>query len=138
VRGQRIGHRARHRTERGLVQHDLRTAAGLRASGGIGDVALHKTMACPRRFADTGAHVIEIALVAGGEVVEAGHLLAAAQQMFEQVRADEAGAAGDEPATRHRTKPLVQCHRQAVFADRRCAIHDQSRHTCTPRSVSAF
>ena len=44
--------------------------------------------------------LVEVVLVAGGEVVEADDALAQLEQSLEQVRADEAGHAGDQPGTR--------------------------------------
>ena len=46
--------------------------------------------------------------MAGGEVVEAHDVLAEVEQRLDQVRADEAGAAGDEPAQRLRAQPLAR------------------------------
>ena len=42
-------------------------------------------------------HLVEVALVAGGEVVQADDRLVELQQGLEQVAADEAGDAGDQP-----------------------------------------
>ena len=39
---------------------------------------------------------VEVLALAGGEVVEDGHLVAALDERVDEVRADEAGAAGDE------------------------------------------
>ena len=45
-----------------------------------------------------------VLLAAGVEVVEAEHLVALPEQVFAQVRAQKAGAAGDQSA--HRTPPV--------------------------------
>ena len=42
-------------------------------------------------------HFVEIARRAGGEIVEPDDTLIEREQRFEQVRADEAGHAGDQP-----------------------------------------
>ena len=57
--------------------------------------------------ADRRAHLVEVAPVPGREVVEADHVLAEPQQRLEQMRADEAGAARDEPAPGLRAQPLA-------------------------------
>ncbi len=45
-------------------------------------------------------HIIEVMPMPGGVVVQAHHGLAQAEQVLEQVAADEAGHAGDEPGAR--------------------------------------
>jgi hypothetical protein len=49
----------------------------------------------PLRWGDQGLDFVEVALVAGGEVVQADHALVEFEQGFQQVAADEAGYAGD-------------------------------------------
>ncbi len=49
---------------------------------------------------DAGLNLVEILLVAGGKVVETDHVLVELQQGFDQIAADEAGAAGDQPGFR--------------------------------------
>ena len=49
-----------------------------------------KASRCQASVADRAAHVVEIAPVAGREVVEADHVLAEREQRLDQVRADEA------------------------------------------------
>ena len=46
----------------------------------------------PRVGADRAAHLVEVAPVAGREVVEADDVLVEREQRLDQVRADEAGA----------------------------------------------
>jgi hypothetical protein len=57
-------------------------------------------------FDDLHVDGLEVAPVAGGEVVEHPHLVAALEQRADEVRADEAGTAGDEDA-RHYDAPLL-------------------------------
>lgn len=45
---------------------------------------------------DQGLDLVQVALVAGGEVVQAGHVVVLSELGFDQVGADEAGCAGDE------------------------------------------
>ena len=61
------------------VRHRLRLA----------DVDLRERRAVRER-------VLEVLPLAGGEVVDDGHLVAALEQRVDEVRSDETGAAGDE------------------------------------------
>ena len=109
------------------MQHQLGFFARSRADLRIGDVAFDEAMSRPVLLADRTTHVVEIALVASREVVETRHRLASAQQRLEQVRADEAGRARDEPAAR-------------AFGERAQQLVDRaahSRHTLTPRVRNA-
>src|SRR5690606_7044439 len=66
----------------------------------VADVAFMKGEARPLLGADEFAHLVQVLLVAGGEVVQADHALVELEQGFEQVGADEAGDAGDQPGFR--------------------------------------
>ena len=72
------------------MQHVVRTLAGLLA-------------------------VFQIALVAGGEVVQADYALVEFKKVFEEVGADEAGRAGNEPSFRcikkRITKSAINSHK---------------------------
>ena len=70
--------------------------------------------------------------MAGGEVVEADHRLVELEQRLHQVRADEAGAAGHEPAQRLRRQSLAHVVDRASSRRR-----PQSRQTVTPLPVSS-
>ena len=88
---ERVGDRARHRAHRRLVEHQ-------RDPGTARSTAL--------RVAQVAAHDLEAAVAAreargsprlpGREVVEDPHAVAVGEQTLDEVRADEAGAAGDE------------------------------------------
>ena len=69
--------------------------------------------------ADRGAHLVEIAPVAGGEIVEADDRLVELEQRLDQVRADEAGAAGHEPAQRLRRQLAARTSSSAVIGSAR-------------------
>ena len=56
-----------------------------------------KAEARPLRGRDQALHFVQVALVAGGEVVQPHDFLVQLEQGFEQVAADEAGNAGDQP-----------------------------------------
>ena len=88
---------ARHAAERGLVQHVVDALAGALAVGQAADVALDEAEARPLRRRNEALHFIQVALVAGGEVVQPHDFLVQLEQGFEQVAADEAGDAGDQP-----------------------------------------
>lgn len=63
----------------------------------LANVALDELKVGPLLRGDQALHFVQVALVAGGEVVEADHALVKLEQGFEQVAADEAGHTGDEP-----------------------------------------
>ena len=110
---------ARHRSEGGLVQHMGHAAQRLRTGLRIADVAVDELEARPGRLADRRTDVLEVAPRAGREIVEADDLLAVPQQCLDQVRADEAGRTGDQPA--RRGQPAQQFGRRGAQV--------QSRHT---------
>jgi len=61
--------------------------------GEIGDAPFDEVEAGPGGFANVGAHLVEVAAMAGGEVVESVDTLTQPEQGLEQVAADEAGHA---------------------------------------------
>ena len=85
---ERVLHRARHRAERAEVEDDLGAANGV----------VHALVAAQLALDDLDVEAGEVRAVAGREVVEHAHLVAALEQRPDEVRADEAGAAGDEHA----------------------------------------
>ena len=93
ARRERILHRARHRAERAEVVDGLRPAHGV----------VHTLVAAQLALDDLDVEAVEVRAVAGGEVVEHAHLVAALEQRADEVRADEAGAAGDEDARHQAT-----------------------------------
>ena len=52
----------------------------------------------------------------GGEVVEDDHLATARQQFLDDVGADVAGAAGDQPAAHAKTSPVIRSYASTYFA----------------------
>src|SRR5213078_3081351 len=73
--------------------------AGLARHRGVAQVALDEAELQPLVGVDR-EHVLEVALVAGQEVVDADHALAEVEQALEQRRADEPGDPGHQPAPR--------------------------------------
>jgi len=63
----------------------------------VADVALDEVEARPLFCGDQRLHFIEVALVAGGEIVQADDALIQLEQGFQQVAADEASHTGDKP-----------------------------------------
>ena len=57
-------------------------------------------------LADLGADVLQVLALAGGEVVQAHHLLLELEQVLGEVRADEAGGARHEPGA---AAALMRC-----------------------------
>ena len=79
--------RARHRRNRRLVQHVVDARDGASRDVEVGEVALEELDA---------RDVREVAALAGDQAVDDADALAAADELFREVGADEAGAAGDE------------------------------------------
>ena len=57
---------------------------------------VHALVAAQLALDDLDVEPLEVRAAAGGEVVEHAHVVAALEQRAHEVRADEAGAAGDE------------------------------------------
>jgi hypothetical protein len=66
------------------------------ARGGV-----HALVRAQLALDDLDVQPLEIAPVAGGEIVEHTDVVAALDERVDEVRADEAGAAGDESLHRH-------------------------------------
>ena len=75
----------------GPVQHEVDRAVDVDV---VGDVVLDELEVAVAQVRDVGE-------VAGQQVVDADDRVAAVEQRFRQVRADEAGGAGDDDAFRH-------------------------------------
>eukprot|EP01022_Parablepharisma_sp_SALTPOND_P004211 TRINITY_DN118_c1_g1_i1.p1 TRINITY_DN118_c1_g1~~TRINITY_DN118_c1_g1_i1.p1 ORF type:complete len:1598 (-),score=548.50 TRINITY_DN118_c1_g1_i1:18136-22929(-) len=137
VGAQRILDGARHRTQRRLVQHVVRTGAGTRAVIVVADVTFDEAEVGPGRLADLGPDFVQVGLAAGAEVVQAGHLLAQQEQPGQQVGADEAGHAGDEPALGFlrevRANRVVSSHGGAFLA--RCRSQAPDAVACCAEGV---
>ena len=82
------------------MQHMVDALAGFVAGGEVADVALDEAERRPTLFAHEVAHHVEVALVAGEEIVEAHHALSLPEQGLQQVGADEPGYARDKPCAR--------------------------------------
>ena len=63
----------------------------------VADVSFYEGELGPLFSGDFALDFVQVVLVAGGEVVQADDGLVEAQQGFQQVGADKAGHAGDEP-----------------------------------------
>ncbi len=70
---------------------------GTLAVGQLADVTFNEAEVGPLVWGDQGLHFIQVALVAGGKVVEAHHALVELEQGLQQVAANETRRAGDEP-----------------------------------------
>ena len=96
-----------------LMQREIDALGRAPACVGLADVAFDETKARPLRRTDERADFVEVAPMPGGEIVEADDALIELEKRLKQVRADEAGDAGDEPGLwrggKARAKPLVGC-----------------------------
>ena len=93
ARRQRILHRARHRRQRALVEDELD------AANRVVDALVAAQL--PLDDLDVVLQPGEVRAVAGGEVVEHANGVAALEERANEVRADEAGSAGDEDDATH-------------------------------------
>lgn len=81
---------------------------GFLASLQVANIAFDKVEALPLFGGDEGFNFVEITLVTGGKVVQPNYTLAEFKQGLQQVGADKAGYAGDEPGFRGSGKFLQQ------------------------------
>ena len=63
----------------------------------VAQIAFDETEPRPGIRTDASAYLVQIAPMSGGEIVDSDHALPAAQQRLDQMGADEAGRARDEP-----------------------------------------
>ena len=85
------------------MQDNIHTLACAMARVGIDNIALPEFMPPPLFFADRKAQLLKVLTITGLEVVQAHDILSQAQQRLDQMGADEACAAGHQPA--HRLGP---------------------------------
>src|SRR5581483_3549268 len=96
ARGERVLDGARHGAERAEVVDDLDAAHRV----------VDALVAAQLALDDLYVEPLEVRAVAGREVVEHAHLVAALEQGAHEVRAEEAGPAGDEHPLRHQGRIL--------------------------------
>jgi hypothetical protein len=75
----RVFHRTRHRTQCGLVEHELDVPRRLGAGATVANVSLDESKAREGFVADARGDVVEIFLITGREVVQAHYLLVQAK-----------------------------------------------------------
>jgi hypothetical protein len=66
--------------------------------GKLADVALDEAEVGPLVWGDQALDFVQVALMAGGEVIDAYHALVQLEQGFQQIAADEASHAGNQPS----------------------------------------
>src|SRR3954465_11110291 len=88
--GDGMAQRPRHRRKRRLMQHEIGAATRTRAHRGVRDGAFNKI--------DSLQEAIEVLALARREIVDDYDLLAFPNEMFHEMRANEARAAGHEIA----------------------------------------
>jgi len=86
---------ARHGAQGGLVKDVICPLYGFAAVAKVADVAFDEAEATPLLFSDQGLDLVQVVLVAGGEVVQAHYCLVQFKQGFQQVGAYETGDSGD-------------------------------------------
>lgn len=102
VGGDGVFQRAGHAAQGGLVEDVvdgkvLGKHQRLAAVVQVADIALDEVEVLPLFGVDQALHLIQVVLVAGGEVIQPHHPLVELQQGFQQVGADKAGHPGDQP-----------------------------------------
>lgn len=70
------------------MKHEVNAATGADAGGRVGDGAFNEL--------DVFAETVEILTLAGREVVEDNDVVPSSDEMLDEMRSDEARAAGDE------------------------------------------
>ncbi len=89
-----------HGAQSGLVKDAVRARANLPACFQVADVAFDEREIFPLVRLDRLLDFVQVAPVAGGEVVEADDRLVERQELFQEVGAYEAGDSGYEPGFR--------------------------------------
>jgi hypothetical protein len=122
ARGERILDGAGNRAERAQVEDDL----------GAADRVVDALVAAQLAFDDLDLEAREVGAVAGREVVEHADVVAPLEQVANEVRADEAAAAGNDDFHAHAsgdsghvtglTPKGVRNRRPALPVPRRCAV----------------
>ncbi len=97
---------ARHRRNGRLVQHVVHAGNGLRGKRQIGEIAFEEL---------GGLDDVEVGALAGDEAVGDADAVPAPQQFLREVRADEAGAAGDEIRVGHLRWETCPCGRPGMI-----------------------
>ena len=97
IGGDRVIDGTRHGAQGGLVEDVVHPSDGLLAVFQVADVAFNEAEVGPLLCCDGVLNFVQVVLVTGGKVVQADNGLVEAQQGFQQVGADEAGHAGDQP-----------------------------------------
>ena len=81
-----------------MMQDVVGGAARLLAGRQIRSVRVNELMAVPCLRADGALYLFQVGAVPGREIVQRAHTLSKPQQRFDQMRPDEAGPTGDQPA----------------------------------------
>ncbi len=79
------------------MQHEIDTRAGALATGQAANVAVDEGEIAPGLLGHQALHLLQIGRVAGQKIIQTRHLLAIAEQRFQQVGADKASHARDQP-----------------------------------------
>jgi len=77
------------------VDDEIHALDRILTASSIANVAFNQPETISGR--NLASNLIQIPLVASGEIVEADHSLPVAQKRFDDVRADESGRASDKP-----------------------------------------
>ncbi len=90
-----------------MVQDVIDTGANFTAGIQIADIAPDHLKPAPLRGRDALLHLIQIALVASGKIIQAHDALIEFEQRLQEIGADETGYTGDEPSARGLAQGLL-------------------------------
>lgn len=79
------------------MQHEIDVLAGVMASADIANVTTNEMEMIPRCGTDQRLNLIQIALMAGGKIIQAHDGLVEPQQCFNQIGTDESRGARHQP-----------------------------------------
>src|SRR5271166_5505880 len=110
------------------MQHRVRAFAQTCAIPDRANVAFDEIKARPLRRFNESLHLVEIALVAGREIVKAGDALIKLQKRLQQIRANKSGRPGDRPVPR-RALELTLCDLVLRHSGNALFLKPYVRHT---------
>jgi hypothetical protein len=109
-----------------------------RTSIAVADVALDEAEPAVERVRQLARDLVQVALMARGEIVERDDLLSAFEQGLDEVRSDEAGGAGDEPACRALGQALRKVGRENGISPKILCVSDAEHLFDKPLAVNAL
>ena len=120
------------------MKHEIDALDRGLAGSAVADVGGDQPEAIAILVGDEAADLVEVALMARGEIVERDDLLSAFEQGLNEVRSDEAGGAGDEPACRALGQALRKVGRENGISPKILCVSDAEHLFDKPLAVNAL